>query len=215
MNPKDEPVTVKQLSDEELAAEAQAGSRHCFEQLVYRYTRRLFYYLRPKMSTDQDTEDIIQETFIRTYRHISRYDTRYKFSTWLYTVAARLVISYYRKKRIREIVFLTADPVPETRELQDPSGTQNPHERLEQEEDAKTIWTLARSLQPDQYQALWLRYIEDLSLKEIAGVMKKTQVHIRVLLHRARLNLVKQINPAALRRFSKEAAPARVRVSFW
>ena len=74
------------------------------------------------------------------------------------------------------------------------------------EEDAKNLWNIAQTLQSNQFQALWLRYIEELSLKEIARVMKKNQVHIRVLLHRARLNLFKQLKPSVS---SKEIAKAR------
>lgn len=175
MNSRDE-SPVKKLSDEELAAQAQTGSR--------RYSHRLFYFLRSKVSTDEDTEDLVQETFLKTYRNINRFDLNYKFSTWLYTTAARLTISFYRKKRVNESlpVFNLSPP--------------DPGEQATREEDAKNLWNFAQTLQSNQYQVLWLRYMEELSLEEIALVMKKNRVHVRVLLHRARLNLIKQLNPS-------------------
>ena len=184
MNSRDESLTVKQLSDEELVAQAQTGSRRCFNELVRRYSHRLFYFLRPKVNTDEDTEDLVQETFLKAYRNINRFDSNYKFSTWLYTSAARLAISFYRKKRFNEgiSVFNSSSP--------------DPQEEMMLEEDSKNLWNIAQTLQANQYQALWLRYMEELSLKEIALVMKKTRVHVRVLLHRARLNLIKQLNPS-------------------
>jgi len=185
MNSRDESLPVKKLSDEELAAQAQTGSRRCFDELVHRYSHRLFYFLRPKVTTDEDTEDLVQETFLKTYRNIDRFDMNYKFSTWLYTTAARLAISFYRKKRINDglSVFNSAPP--------------DPQEQATREEDAKNLWNIAQTLQSNQYQVLWLRYLEELSLEEIALVMKKSRVHVRVLLHRARLNLIKQLNPSA------------------
>lgn len=185
MNSRDERLPVKQSSDEELVAKAQTGSRRCFNELVRRYSHRLFYFLRPKLTTDEDTEDLVQETFLKTYRNIKRFDLNYKFSTWLYTTAARLAISFYRKKRTNEglSVFNPSSP--------------DPQEQVIREEDSENLWNIAQTLQSNQYQVLWLRYMEELSLKEIALVMKKNRVHVRVLLHRARLNLIKQLNPSA------------------
>lgn len=193
---------IKQLSDEELAVEAQAGSHPCFEELVYRYNQRLFYFLRPKMSTDQDIEDLVQETFLKAYRNITRFDHQYKFSTWLYTTAARLAISYYRKKRDHEPAFESTCSSP------------GPHEKMIKEENNQNLWNAAQALQKNQYQALWLRYMEDMSVKEIARVMKKSQIHVRVLLHRARLNLVKEMNPPAPLEELERTAPVVKNLSF-
>lgn len=173
-------LQIKQLSDEELAGETRAGSRRCFDELVHRYGKRLFYFLRTRVPTDQDGEDLVQDTFIKAYSNIHRFDDQYKFSTWLYTTASRLAISHYRKNRDRD----------HHEELGDPA-VHYPEPGIEQD-DYDNMWTAARSLKPQQYQALWLRYMEDLSVKEIADVMNKSKLNVRVLLHRARSNLVKQ-----------------------
>ncbi|MEE8378054.1 MAG: sigma factor, partial [Candidatus Aminicenantaceae bacterium] len=69
MNDRPKPIT-----DKELALEAQAGSRRCFEELAERYSSKLFHFLRPKISNVSDIEDIIQETFYKLYKNIFRYD---------------------------------------------------------------------------------------------------------------------------------------------
>jgi len=170
---------MKQLSDEELVLKAQAGSHPGFEELVCRYSRRLFHFLRPKIATDQDTEDLVQETFLKAYRYIDRFDKRYKFSTWLYTTANRLAISYYRKQRENGPILETA------------STAAGPQEKMLKDEREQSLWQSARQLRKNQYQALWLRYMENLPVEEIARILKKTRLHVRVLLHRARANLVK------------------------
>jgi len=193
---------MKKLSDEELALEARAGSHPCFEELVCRYSQRLFHFLRSRISTEQDTEDLVQETFLKAYRSIDRYDNQYKFSTWLYTTAGRLAISHYRKKRENEPVFETL------------SSAAGPHDTMLKGEDQRNLWSTARKLGDDQYRALWLRYMEDMPLKEIARVLKKSRVHVRVLLHRARLNLVKGMAQPAISQETARPAPVEKNLSF-
>src|SRR4030066_1738197 len=86
-------------TDEELAVRAVAGSRPSFEELVSKYSLRLFHFLRSRSGSDEDVEDLVQETFLKAYRNIGRYDPQRKFSTWLFTVAIRLSISRHRSQR--------------------------------------------------------------------------------------------------------------------
>ncbi|MGZ5498160.1 MAG: RNA polymerase sigma factor, partial [Candidatus Aminicenantales bacterium] len=88
---------IAEKTDEELARDARAGSRRSFEELASRYKRRLFVYLRPRLGSDEDAEDMVQDTFLKIYRSIDRYDPAYRFSTWLYTSASRLAIDSFRK----------------------------------------------------------------------------------------------------------------------
>lgn len=64
---------------------------------------------------------------------------------------------------------------------------------MDQQETQQGLWALARGLSRNQYRALWLRYAEDMSIKEIAQVLRKSQVNVRVLLYRARINLAKKL----------------------
>ncbi len=176
MNARPKPIT-----DDELALETQAGSRRCFEELTERYSPKLFHFLRPKISNVSDIEDIIQETFYKLYKNIFRYDPQWKFSTWLYTAVNRQAISHYRSKQNKNIQGM---PV---------QTDADPAETLIQETQNQNLWRLARNLKANQYEALWLRYVEDLSLKEISRIMRKSYTAARLLLHRARLNLGKQL----------------------
>jgi len=171
---------TKLTTDEELALEAQAGSRRCFEELIARYSSKLYHFLRPKISNVSDIEDIIQETFYKLYKNIFRYDPQWKFSTWIYTAVNRQAISHYRSKKNKHTQGM---PV---------QTDADPEEILIQETQNQNLWKLARKLKANQYDALWLRYVEDLSLKEIAKIMHKSHTAARILLHRARLNLGKQ-----------------------
>lgn len=91
-----------------------------------------------------------------------------------------MAISFYRSKQKKNI---TNFPI---------HIDENPAEMLIKKTQTENIWKLARNLKSDYYDVLWLRYVEEMSSKEIAKIMRKTHVAVRLLLHRARLNLAKQ-----------------------
>ena len=194
-------------TDEELAKQAASGSRPAFEELVSRYGLRLFHFLRSRSGSDEDVEDLVQETFLKAYRNIGRYDPMRRFSTWLYTIAFRLSISRLRSQGAR--------PLP-----LDPEGPEHespgPREALIRNEEARkagNIWVLARTLQPNEYEVLWLRYAEEMPMKDIATAMKRSQVGVRVLLHRSRLKLGKKLTAPSPSPLLTEGAAAERRLS--
>jgi RNA polymerase sigma-70 factor (ECF subfamily) len=177
---------IEEKTDEELAREARAGSRRSFEELALRYKRRLFAYFRPRLGSDQDAEDLVQETFLKLYRNIHNYDPAHRFSTWLYTSANRLAISSYRRKRTaagRLGAGFAGD-------------TENLAVQAAGETRSTGLWDAAGTLGGNQYRVLWLRYGEDLSIEEIAASIGKSRLAVRLLLHRARTNLMKRVGPA-------------------
>jgi RNA polymerase sigma-70 factor (ECF subfamily) len=177
----DNTQAVKNLSDEELASRVATGSRSSFEELVSRYSPRLFYFLRHRFKTDQDIEDLVQETFLKAFRNIQRFNPEKKFSTWLYTIAIRQAISRFRSEKKRST---SLEPAP---------SPPDPQEIVIQREESQNIWHMASKLGERQYEALWLHYGEDTPIKEMAKILNKKPITVRVLLHRARLNLGKRM----------------------
>ena len=197
----------KTETDEELASRAAAGSRPAFEVLASRYGLRLFHFLRSRAGSDEDVEDLVQETFLKVYRNIGRYDPKRRFSTWLYTVAFRLSISRHRSQKVKPLPLDSEGP-----ELPSPG----PQEALIRKEEALTagnIWLVARALKPSEYEVLWLRYAEEMPIKDIALAMRKTMVGVRVLLHRSRLKLGKKLTASSPASGLAEAATAEQRLS--
>ena len=200
----DEPAT---LADEELARAIGAGSSSCFEELLCRYEGRLLQFLIRRAGNRHDAEDLLQETFARAYQRISDYDSQWKLSTWLFTIASRLACSHYRKRReppVGEAGFVQADgPDPAT--------------IVAQREQRDNIWAVAAELlSTNQYTALWLRYSGAMSVKEIAHVMNKTATHVKVLLHRGRSGLLRRaefVAAAGLDHGTEAAGKAYVHVA--
>ena len=85
-------------TDEELARKATAGDMDAFEELVRRRRQGLVRFLASFSQSASDAEDLAQETFLRAYRNLSRYDPRKPFLTWLYVIARRLAINFKRNR---------------------------------------------------------------------------------------------------------------------
>lgn len=179
---------LARLGDAELVRGAQAGSNACFAQLVCRYEARLLRFLLQRTRRLHDAEDLLQDTFVRAYERIASYDPRWRLTTWLYTIAARLACSHHRKRR----AALLPEPARTEDDAPDPADIAADNEQRD------NLWSLAaQTLSDNQYRALWLRYAEGMSVKEISRVMKKTQTHVKVLLFRGRSGLGRRLTAAA------------------
>jgi RNA polymerase sigma-70 factor (ECF subfamily) len=179
-------------TDEELAREAQAGSLSSFEELVYRYEVRIYRFVANSCRNDNDAQDVTQQTFVNAYLKIAQFDVARSFATWLFTIARRKCIDRHRANRPA-----AEEQTVELVEEEDPSTL------LARREAGEDLWRLARCALPElQFQALWLRYAEDMNMGEIARVLRKTQTHVKVLLFRARTVMGRELEQ---RRAGEEA----------
>lgn len=181
-----------------MAAAASGGCAESFEALVLRVGPRLLRYLRGRVRDECTAEDLVQETFLRAYRHLGRYDPERSFSTWVFTIATRLAVSHARTRR--GLPLAEIDP-PDARGA-------DPLETMAVREQHDNIWRLAwRKLPPGQLTALWLRYAEQMPIRRIAVVMGNSPGGVKVLLHRARRRLIECSRTPAGRCRSESARP--------
>lgn len=171
-------------SVEQIALEAQAGSKEAFALLVERLEVPLFNLLRLGAASREDAEELTQETFLRAWQRLDGYDPRWKFSTWLFTLARRLAIGRFRKR-----------PRESTEVHVEAAGNANEPSRLAScKEERENLWEVVRrELNPQQQAALWLRYGEGLPVTEIARVFSRRESTVRVLLFRARGRLAERL----------------------
>jgi RNA polymerase sigma-70 factor (ECF subfamily) len=186
-----------------LAERAKEGCRDAFEQLVALHENQVFNFLSQFTRNRQDAEDLTQETFIKAYRSLDRYLPAFSFTPWLFTIARRTAISHFRSSvRFEELTG------------SEETGLENPAMLLERKDEGDSIWNLARTLKRKQWEVLWLRYGEGFSTAETARVMNTNQIHVKVLLHRARASLAGKLSargqgPARTAfHFGKPAGPA-------
>jgi RNA polymerase sigma-70 factor (ECF subfamily) len=199
------PDRLQDAADEELARQARAGSLESFERLVERYEDLLLRFLLQRTGNRHDAEDLTQAAFVAAWKGLPRYDDERPFRPWLYTIAARQAISHARARR--QFEPLTEDALAQSASGNSPLGealraspSEPSHrvlratplgEALRASPSATDVdpdlWRLARERLPEaQSTALWLMYGEEMSVKEIARITGRTQVHVKVLLHRGR-----------------------------
>ena len=170
------------VTDRDLVESSLKGSKHDFETLIKRYSKKLYLFIFNRTGNSEDTDYIIQETFLKAYRNLSGYDPTWNFSTWIYTIAVRVSVSHFRYTNVRE---------------REPIFPLNPIESPEEKMlkgDVSSIWEAAGKLGPVKSEVIRLRYGDGLTIKEIGKITGKTGVNIRVILYRAKNELIRIIN---------------------
>jgi len=175
-------VVLDEFSDEELAALAQrrdgARAYAAYEALVRRLEGPLYGFLMVRVGNAAEAEEIVQDAFLRGWLKLDKYDPRWRFTTWIYTVAKRLAVS---RARVRRPEALCEEASAQLTDGHDPVA------EADVRDDAANVWSVAaRVLSPEQRSALWLRYAEERTNEEIAEILGRKRVTVRVLLHRAR-----------------------------
>jgi RNA polymerase sigma-70 factor, ECF subfamily len=185
-------VHAAESSDETLAARAAAGDDGAFEALVVRYQHRVFR-LACRLTSETDAPDVVQDTFLQVYRHVSTFRGGAQFSTWLYRIATNAGLMHRRARARRP-----AESLDELLPRFDADG------RLEDTPDALRIASrvdelldrhvLVKKAQaaieglPDLYrEAFVLRDLEELSTADVAQVLGVEPATVRQRVHRARL----------------------------
>ncbi|HWE94722.1 MAG TPA: sigma-70 family RNA polymerase sigma factor [Tepidisphaeraceae bacterium] len=172
------------VRDEELAGKARDGCRESFDELARRFQVRLLRFLQRHVSAAADAEDLLQEAFVRAYQNLDRYDEKRPFATWLFTIAHRIAVSHHRRNKsaahAQEVIvdrMRGAENIEPGREMADAEVRQ-------------IFWETARRvLSPEQFDATWLFYVEEMPAKQIADVMGRSWVSVKTILFRARKRL--------------------------
>src|SRR4051812_42940366 len=151
-----------------------AGNAGAFDQIVHAYSRRLYNYVYQMTRQRQDAEDLVQQTFIKAYHHLDRFDTSRPLVNWLITIARRTALNHFRDtKKWDELPFDAASNEP------------SPARQAEQRDRADSLWDRARAvLAPRDFEILWLRFAEELSITETAQVVGLTETHVKVIVFR-------------------------------
>ncbi|MEZ6242766.1 MAG: RNA polymerase sigma factor [Phycisphaerales bacterium] len=168
-------------SDETLASRARAGDRGAFGVLVERYGGRVRRYALARLRDGHDADEVAQETLLRAWRSILTYREGEAFGAWVMAIARREIVNVIRrrKKSARD-----RDPAERLH------GRGGDDETSDDQVAPGTIWETAReALGDDAFEAVWLRYVEDMEPGQIARVLGRSRVGVRVLLHRARRTL--------------------------
>ena len=172
-----------------------AGHDTALNGLMERHGERLFHYLVRLLQNENDAADAAQESFVRIYQHRSRFDTRQKFSTWLYAIASNIARDRLRWRSRHPQVSLDAQLEESGRRVMDNLPDQNPSPRqtLEASERASAVRAAVAALPEALRLPLVLAEYEGRAQAEIAEILDCSIKAVEMRIYRARKQLREQL----------------------
>lgn len=188
----DIPIDPEVVAEARLVSEALGGSQSAFEQIVRRYQRPVLSLIARMTGDRALAEDLAQETFVKAFRHLKRFDRSRRFSSWLFRIAHNTTLDTLRKVRPEVLALdglrdgdpqreLAAAPLPDL---------------VEQAALGAALNQALQSLRPEYRAAIALRYDQDLSFDEIGHILGVPEVTARTYVHRARKELARSLTLA-------------------
>jgi RNA polymerase sigma-70 factor, ECF subfamily len=167
----------------EWISKALRGDQEAFSCLIETYQNPVYNLCYRMLNNANDAEDAAQETFLRAYNGLKRYDRQRSFSTWLLSIAAHYCIDQIRRRRFTVLSF------EELPHFDPPDQEPGPEYSLVRKQKQHQIQALLDSLSPQDRAAVVLRYWYDLSYEEIGESLSLTVSAVKSRLHRSRREL--------------------------
>lgn len=182
---------AENLSDEELASLCLKNQDY-YAYIIQRYKTKIFYYVKRITNVcETDIEDLLQEIFLKAYLNLNDFDSNYKFSSWLYSIAHNQVISNYRKLQAR----------PESRSFSlDDDDAKKIAANIDHEKEMdnnfkkEIIFKILKKIAPKYREVLILKFLEEKSYQEISDIIKKPMGTVASMLNKAKQEFKKELD---------------------
>ncbi|MCM2676817.1 RNA polymerase sigma factor [Alkalicoccobacillus plakortidis] len=178
------------MDDNELVARILDGDQLAVQTLHERYAKKLFNYIYSQTNHYHDSEELLQDIFFKAALHLSLFRKQSSFKTWIFKIARNAIIDYYKSAYIRNHFVEFESHNSEQHEAADATAIRH--------EQVKFIHHAINELPLSYRTVIYLRYIEDFTLKETASVMGKTIYSIKALQKRAQKMLKDDIGVEVL-----------------
>jgi RNA polymerase sigma-70 factor (ECF subfamily) len=189
---------LRELGDSELVASYLEGERFAFNELVERYQDRLLNFIYRTIGDRDRAEDLVQETFVRVYRHLHRFDQTKKFSTWAYTIASNLAKNELRNRSRNPLVLFQAIKKnwdADHRPLEFEDSTYAPDDLYRKRHLRERVEAAVAEL-PEHHRVVFvLRELEGKTYEEISDITGVTLGTVKSRLNRARNRFAQIIAP--------------------
>ena len=194
------PGTSAQLVS--LVEQARDGKRSALAQLADRFHEEIFRTVFYRVRSRSDAEDITQDVFLKAFQKISSIKDAAKFRGWLFSIALNRVKDFHRKQRFRSLFKTEDENIESHTSAETESDQPQALERVLREDFWRQVGLVLDKLSKMEREVFMLRFFDQLSLNEIAGVLKKNESTIKTHLYRA---LAKFKKEPAMRQLLKEA----------
>ncbi|HEU4995794.1 MAG TPA: sigma-70 family RNA polymerase sigma factor [Gemmatimonadaceae bacterium] len=189
---------LKAADDSAVVTAFLEGEERAFSELVERYQTRLLNFIYRTIGDRDRAEDLVQEVFIRVYRHLHRFDRSKKFSTWVYTIASNLAKNELRNRSRNPLVLfqtMRGAQDEEERPLQFEDATTRPDDLFRKRHLRELVEQTVAQLPEHHRQVFVLRELEGKSYEEIADITSCNLGTVKSRLNRARTAFAAIIEP--------------------
>src|SRR5258708_15944528 len=158
-------------NDAVVIAQVLAGDRDAFGLLVRRYSRQIFRIAFRVVSDEKDAEEVVQETWLRAYRQLARFQTRSRFSTWICRIAINCAIDLRARRPAGAAVISTMHPETQEHQVEVASSDPTAEQLVFDAQIAKRIGAAMTLLTSTERAAFLLRHTEGKTIEEISAVL--------------------------------------------
>lgn len=180
-------TTIDANEEKNLVKRCLGGERWAFDKLMTSHQERVYRIAHGMLGDHDSAADITQDVFIRAFRSLSNFEGRSRFGTWLHRITVNHCIAELRKRRLREIVSLSAV----TNRLRSRQG--RPSTDLDNKQLRERVDAAVATLPPRQRAVFVLRHDEEMSHAEISAVLGISEGGVRASYHHALLKLREEL----------------------
>lgn len=188
-------------SDEKLVADYLSGEEKALQILIGRYLKPIYGFVYRYAGSAADAEDIVQETFVKAWRHLKKFDQKRSFKTWLFSIAKNSAFDFLKKSgftsgRKKPLLFSELDDDDYGNTITDslPDPAPLPPEILERKELGAMLEAAVAQLAPKQRAVVYLRYNDRFTFKEIAESLQEPLDTVKSRHYRALIMLRKLLS---------------------
>lgn len=190
---------LRGLDDSAVVSAFLEGESRAFDELVNRYQNRLLNFVYRTTGDRERAEDLVQEVFVRVYRHIHRFDRSRKFSTWIYTIASNLAKNELRNRSRNPLVLfqtIRRNWEDDDRPLQFEDPGTRPDDLYRKRHLREVVEDAVEKLPPHHRNVFVLRELEGKSYEEIAEITSCNLGTVKSRLNRARNAFASLVAPS-------------------
>ena len=196
------------MNERELLAKAQSGDFEAFIQLVDAHKGKVYAMVRRLAGNEQDAEDIMQDTLLKAIDKIDQFRGEASFGTWLYSIALNQARAQFSKSKQADL-----EPIEDYLPMKSVAGSHediglfdwhDPHQELESQQLRGILNEVVAKLPYKYREAFLLRYVEELSVKEVARLTKQSEASAKSRILRARLALRDKLSRTFEAEYGKE-----------